>query len=410
MQESFGSKGKSIANTALESPFPFRPGYGTCGEKVTLWSNYFQLTPSGNLTVYRYAVETQPNAKGAKPVGRKLRRIFELLIQQHFGALQDHIATDYKTTLISKSRLDKKDGPLEIIYTAEGNDEPRNTAQRIIVQVANAEALPVSTLVTHLTSTAAGSVYHDKEQIIQALNIILGKHPKSGTEVLSIGANKHFALNQDAVEDFDLGAGLQALRGYFVSVRAAASRLLVNVQVKHAACYHPVGLDVLMTCFLTNSGSSAPLLDLKKFLKGLRIRPTYDEGKDKTGKSSRGVKMITGLAQRTDGSQQPNPPRVPRFGAGPSEVEFFVRPASAAAASAAGPVSPLGELTNLSIGSSGGKGKKPSGKAAGPWGKKFGAASGSTPLENVYISVSKYFWSSKFFLCRTLPSPSLPSP
>lgn len=71
--------------------------------------------------------------------------------------------------------------------------------------------------------------------VIRALNIIIGHQPKAAADIASVGANKHFQVESRG--NLDLGAGLTALRGFFVIVRAATGHLLVNVQVKHAAMY-----------------------------------------------------------------------------------------------------------------------------------------------------------------------------
>ena len=88
----------------------------------------------------------------------------------------------------------------------------------------------------------------NREAIIQALNIIIGHNPKAAAEIASLGANRHHDLNSLApAECISLGTGLLAIRGFFLSVRSATARLLLNVQVKHAPLYQKGPLDRLMT-------------------------------------------------------------------------------------------------------------------------------------------------------------------
>jgi hypothetical protein len=64
-------------------------------------------------------------------------------------------------------------------------------------------------------------------EILQAMNFVLGYRPKTDLSIASVGANRHFMLHLD--ERYDLGAGLEVLQGFFISVRAATARLIVNV-------------------------------------------------------------------------------------------------------------------------------------------------------------------------------------
>jgi hypothetical protein len=145
----------------------------------------------------------------------------------------------------------------------------------------------------------------------------------------------------------NLGAGLQAIRGFFVSVRSATSRILLNIQVKHTACLEEGPLGRLMSAFLAQNDGS--ILKLNNFLKKIRIRITHIVRKNRAGREIPRTKAITSLATTNDGNGLQHPPRVSRFGAGSKEVEFFI--------------SEPGEQTDISQQSSatrkGKKGKKP---------------------------------------------------
>ena len=91
-------------------------------------------------------------------------------------------------------------------------------------------------------------------EIIQALNIVVGHHSKEASHIASVGANNRLDAAQSDTPD--LGAGLTALRGFFVSVRATTARVLVNVQVKHGAFYDDGPLDKLMQAFMLQNGQA----------------------------------------------------------------------------------------------------------------------------------------------------------
>lgn len=65
---------------------------------------------------------------------------------------------------------------------------------------------------------------------------------------MSVGANKHYAINE-AREIQNLGGELEAFGGCPISIRAATSRLLVNVQVKYVARYEAVPVKRLIQLY-----------------------------------------------------------------------------------------------------------------------------------------------------------------
>lgn len=227
-------------------------------------------------------------------------------------------------TIISISELSLPQNIFEIQYQAEEDDGPRPGAKIHRLKIEPTEVhsiLQVSQLMDYLTSTNMSAAFLAKMELIQALNIILGFHPQSDSSVLSIGANKHFPI-EDTRERYELGAGLEALRGYLVSVRPATGRLLLNVQVKHAACYEAVPLADLIQSYM--SANDRNLHKLEKYLKLLRVQVTHITKKNAAGQDILRIKTIFGLATSQDGRNLPNPPIVPAFGSGPKDVQFFL--------------------------------------------------------------------------------------
>ncbi|OJD25785.1 hypothetical protein ACJ73_02841 [Blastomyces percursus] len=318
------SSGNELSLESLSSNrnFPLRPAFGTQGKPVLLWANYFEMVSSFNLTLYRYKVEVQEQ-EGRTPVGKKLQRIIELLLEEHFGNMKNEIATDYKATLVCKTVINLPQEMFPITYRLEDEDEPAPRARTYQVRVVATGSLDVAPLLQYLSSPRSGEQLPAKEEIIQALNIVLGHHPKTNRELLSIGANKHFPLGR-AGESYDLSGGLTALKGFFVSVRAATSRLLVNVQVKATPCYSEGRLPDIINSFSASVRGPAHMNKLNRFLKGVRVRVNHIVHKNKSGKVILRIKTIEGLAHQSDGRNVQNPPQVPWLGAGPKDVKFFL--------------------------------------------------------------------------------------
>lgn len=221
------------------------------------------------------------------------------------------------------------------------DDYPENPRVHTVTVQYTGEVNP-GDLVDYLTSTNASSILESKETIVAALNMIMGHHPKTDDGVVSIGANRHYSLRQGTMESFNIGGGLSALRGFFVSVRAATARVLLNVQVKYIACYNQGPLANLIS-----DSRNRNSYRLKKFLKGICVCITHIVRKNSQGQPRPRIKPIYGLANRGDGGSSPNPPKVPRHGAGPSDVEFFL-----------GEAGPKPVLETVTLESKGKKGKK----------------------------------------------------
>ncbi|KAL4977719.1 ribonuclease H-like domain-containing protein [Aspergillus desertorum] len=302
--------------------YPQRPGYGTQGVPVELFANYFELK-SGGKSLFRYHINI--DGGGRKPSSRKAKHIISLLLEDHFPQFRHSIVTDYRSNMISHLKiLDQEQLPVKytVTYRDKKEDEPREAPETYRVTCQFTGQLDPADLLNYLTSSNAASMLHEKAEILQALNIILGHYPKSAESVASVGTNKHYAIHDDVAEKFNLGSGLEALRGYFVSVRAATARLLVNVQVKYVACYQEGPLYQVVREFQYANGRS--VYTLKKFLNRVRVRISHIKRKNKRGEDIPRIKTIINVATFQDGNSLENPPKVKSVGAGPNDVSFFL--------------------------------------------------------------------------------------
>lgn len=310
-----------IANLKLTADFPSRPGYGTQGKKILVYANYFQLLPAPNLNLTRYNVEVSPSA-----AGKKLKRIFQLLLEMpDFSGL----ATEFKSLLIARQRLDIPDGyTVEIKYREEGQDEPLERATNYQVRIVTPTTLAVSDLVSHLSSANVDS-FAQKAEVIQGLNVLLGHHPQSNAGV-SIGQNRYFSIDRspgNMINIQDLDGGLESLRGYFQSVRPATGGILLNVNVSHGVFLVPIRLSLLYPRLGTGNK-----ITLQKKLKGVCVEVTHLPIKKSksTNQIIRRTKIIFGLAHHQDGQGGLHPPVVNSFGAGPKDVKFWLEDLSPA--------------------------------------------------------------------------------
>lgn len=350
------------SKSAGQARYPERPGFGTVGRKVLLYANYFELPRVGKV-LYRYHVDIVKDQAGRQPTGKKAQQVIRLLLEEHFASNLKSIATDYKSTLISAVELPNK-GAYDVRYRDEYEDEYPEDPKIYRVTCQATGSLQPSDLFSYLSSTSAMAMFESKAEILQAMNIVMGHSPKSDRSIASVGASKHFSVHPDSAERFDLGGGLQVLRGFFVSVRTATARLLVNVQVKYAACYEEGPLKTVISAY--QNANSQNLYKLESFLKRVKVRVMHIQRKNKVR-----IKTIAGLATLRDGSSLEHPPRVTAYGAGPKDVAFFLNP---------------GQQQSAQPGAGGsGKGKK---------GKKKDPKTGPEPAGR-YISVADFFLQGK---------------
>ncbi|KAB8255857.1 ribonuclease H-like domain-containing protein [Aspergillus pseudonomiae] len=319
----------TLSKLQLNTEYPPRPGYGTKGKAVTLWANYFHITPDPNLVFYRYAIDVRPAASG-----RKLAQIVRLVLETPaVTSMAADLITDFKSTIISREKLPLANNAIiiPVLYRDEQEDEPAEDATQYRARILYTNTLRVTQLIEYLTSTNF-SQYDEKLPMIQALNILLNHYPMTSPDLVSRGgnrANRTFPLSNKASQSdkAHLVGGLTAIRGFFSSVRLAAGRVLVNVNVSHGAFYNSGRLTDFMDAFQKANGKS--LSALNEVLHGIRGRTLHlPERRNRSGELIIRPKTIHSLARRGDGTEFPEArrPEIHSFGAGSEGVRFWLEP------------------------------------------------------------------------------------
>lgn len=285
--------------------FPRRPGHGSVGEQIVVRANYFKISPKANLTLYKYAVSIVPDERQS----RRCRRLIELLIEtepslQAMGG--ENIATDWRSTIITTKPLslgedNRKTGHISYYEAEEGPREkqpdqppplPRNYPQ---FTLSPSGTVSVQQLMDYLLGRNNQTRCNNKEDIIQALNIVMSRWPSVTPGIAGLkSGNKFFPLTNAPKP---LGGGLVALLGYYTSVRTSTLRLLLNVNSITAAFYRSGPLQNLMSDFRgLEDNQTDTFAKLHRFLKGVRVKLTH-LAKPK-------MKVIFGLARNPEGSHE----------------------------------------------------------------------------------------------------------
>ncbi|OAT04571.1 RNA interference and silencing protein [Blastomyces gilchristii SLH14081] len=232
---------------------------------------------------------------------------------------QGNLATDFRSTLVFKTKFSSDETIIEVHYCSEDEDEPAARATTYKVRVLYMKSLSISELTNYLNFTDLGQSFVGKQELMQALNIFLNHYAKSADNLATIGLTKSFSLHQNAARG-DLSSGLKVIQGFFLSVRIATCHILVNINISHGAFYHTGPLPALMSSY-----SVWNTVALEKFLKLVQVQTTHlPEKRNRANEIIPRVKTIFGLARMDDGLGMAHPPCVRQHGAGAKDVEFWL--------------------------------------------------------------------------------------
>lgn len=308
---------------------PLRPAFGTRGDPVVLWTNYFEVkaktsdlysygltlqhvtsrattvassSPAtdsphqqprpGPATAGTAAATADASAPGPRPPrpstqearevkGGKLHAsITELLRTLLAQNKRLALATEYKSKLISATKLAIKDKRIQLQVPVDVGSE---RFDNIDVLLHGPTDVNVGSLINYLSvmnDEASSGLFPQYPAVVDALNIILGHGPRSRLDAIStVGLSRFFPFgrNEKALELFGDGRALIAARGFFQSTRLATNRLLLNVNATHGI-FKPSGrLSTLMDEFgiravkRTDTAGQANVKLFAKFLPKTRV-------------------------------------------------------------------------------------------------------------------------------------------
>jgi eukaryotic translation initiation factor 2C len=298
-----GDLSSALAASSLGVTLPARPGYGINGKPIVLYTNYFELKGiNAETELFRYSVAFQPDNELPKP---KKKRLVELLLQMApFAGLP--IASDWAQILVTLKEIPleekKKRGAYKVEwYPADGEPLPapspgdservklahrKNTHQALVEAMGT---VSVQNLLRNLSQPTSN--YPLKLETIQALNVIMGHGPGSDRSITTAGGNKFFPFgNHPQLQMAPLGGGLDALRGYFTSVRTSVNRILVNVNVATGAFYKSGPLIDVMHDYGPIPQNAMQYKKLATFVRKLRFETNYIPETGKGGKKKMDAK------------------------------------------------------------------------------------------------------------------------
>lgn len=325
-----------------------RPQYCNAGTPLRLYANFFKLNVSKSVKLVSYSIEVTRQDPSVEITNGGLRsQCIRLALQEaRFLRYRNRIVTDHQANLYSVGQLSEELHTTNIQYRDEHHQTTDPNARIYVVALKEGRTIDISSLVPKIVSEDLTIGKESRSEILTALNIFLHDFAQRQPTSITYLRDKCFHLGHHSSRH-NLFGGLEAIPGFFSSVRPASDTLMVNVNPSRGAFYKVLRLDHLMyewdEAWKDRGSWDAVELDaLQAFLKGLRIKALHLNKKDGKGNPCPWIKRISGLAQTTDG-QTPPPPRgdktkppaqdpskivtlppvVDVKGANPSQVQFW---------------------------------------------------------------------------------------
>ncbi|KAI0354391.1 Piwi-domain-containing protein [Trametes cingulata] len=228
---------------------PLRPGWGKLGRPSQLRTNFFAVRLPKDAVYYEYEIAISPQAQAK---GDRRARILELVEESPaLAAFRQYVAHDRSQRLVSSRELPQ---PLSVAVRyleVDQADDPN--ALNFTVDINFQRELRMSSLNDYMD----GKPEHrsiDTQPFISALNLVMQSYAsKRGVRV---GGNKYFFPS--GAQQHPLSLGVEAHRGFFMSIRPMYKQLMVNINVCMTAFYTPGNLAQAMFAFQEQTGHGMP--------------------------------------------------------------------------------------------------------------------------------------------------------
>ena len=335
----------SLSNQRANQCFPVRPAFGTAGDAVVVWANYFPLKVTSSV-LWRYTLEVadvsakkgsqgsaQKGSAGRDVKGRKLFLVICRLLKELDSKVP--IATEFRSQLIAAEKLDLPAQPIRIELPFESDPDKSDIFN---IHINGPFEVPLAELAAYLHSQDRGpddKLFPRFPGCVDALNIVFGHMPRSRSDQITpVGSARFFPFEgpETAARDLNGGRPLVALRGFFQSSRISTGRLLLNVNPTCGTFKASGPLDAIMDGLQLavmgqpnlQSWQRSSLNELAKVLPKTRVAVTMIVGSPP--KKITRKKAIHQLVRKSKlprkGSKVPRATSNKEF-LGPKDVEFW---------------------------------------------------------------------------------------
>ncbi|KAA8894920.1 Piwi domain-containing protein [Sphaerosporella brunnea] len=167
----------------------------------------------------------------------------------------------------------------------------------------NEQQLTSDQLMQYVTGAGSDLYIDDLAPSLSGYNIIFARYPRKSQELVSVGKHKHFPLNSG---HHKLGLALEAVRGFYTSLRPQSHGITLNVNVCTSAFVISNLLDVLQE-LRRNTQLPDDIhreADIISFITGLQVQSDYEQrGNYKTLKVT-GISNLNAMTSKFRGSDE----------------------------------------------------------------------------------------------------------
>ncbi|CAH0016445.1 unnamed protein product [Clonostachys rhizophaga] len=351
---------KALQSQLPTQAFPLRPAFGNQGNPVLLWANYYTMTVKAS-SLWKYPIKVeerskkqtkdegqskQPKSKGpgagtAREVkGRKLHLVMEQVYK--FFSAQTLVATEFKSQLLASRQLELETNPMLVTLPTEdgtGNED------EFVVSILKPTEIRIGDLLEYMLTQKSKPYqfnFPPFPECVDALNMILGTQPRASPQkITAVGSSRFFPFGDGfgqekagiSLAGQGRGRPLEALRGFFQSVRVSTGRLLLNVNVTCGVFRASGSMTGIFSQFnaggITENDADrryrSMLTNLTKTLSKARVKVTFMVGNGKKVERTKTIHNLV-MAHEVRRSKDKNSPRVANgfYFAGPKQVSFYL--------------------------------------------------------------------------------------
>ncbi|XP_044716282.1 piwi domain-containing protein [Hirsutella rhossiliensis] len=275
--------------------FPLRPAFGTNGQAVTLWANYFNVNVKPTV-LYKYHFEFSKEVKGPD----------KTLV----------LATEYKSQLVSLQKLKLAENPVRFRLPVETSADKWDVIDATIHGPTEAPLDALLNYVATMNEAPSDGIFPKHPDVVDALNVVLGHGPRSKLhDISAVGSARFFPFGRDeaATNLFQDFHQLIAARGFFQSARLGTGRLLLNANIQP-----------------TQAFNNQAMRKVKAFAKFMPRTRVWVDMMLSNGEEVRRTKSIHGIVSQSELSRQtPSDSKPLKFAPnyeypGPKQVQFFL--------------------------------------------------------------------------------------
>jgi hypothetical protein len=314
---------KCITESAKARPEPNtlarRPAYGTQGRPIVLRANFFPMEFKPNIRFHSYRLKIKPEAKKGqqKFILESMFRKYSLF-NQGIG-----VATDGATEIVTTERLPEDRVPFRCSM-GDGSGTSKAYTGPWEVTLTFENAYSPSEMLAYLEDVNHREELPNEAPCLRVLNILMSAYAckDTGVAIIGKGRNKFFRIDSRK-QSMDIRGGLEAIRGYFSSVRLGAGRIFLNLNVSHGAFFRPCLLTEIIDDFAYVHGREKNFLN--RVLKGVKVYVLHLNTRENgLGVKEKPIKTIIGVATPRDGCNGHHPPKVPDTASSAQSVSFWM--------------------------------------------------------------------------------------